>query len=182
MTIYIKKINFYIDKVVGMLNQTIAASTIFLGVFVAFVNVISRYLFNSSITWAAELTIYLFIWSTFFGSAYCFKTNSHIGITILLDKLPPNMIKLFSIMSHIITFLFLISIAYLGILYIGIIEGKMTDDLGVPMWIPYMVVPIAFFSASYRVLEKIFETVYTPADKILLSSETNMILNEKNGK
>jgi len=49
----------FIDKLIGFINKNIAVIGITGGVVLAFVNVVARYIFNSSLTWAAELTNYL---------------------------------------------------------------------------------------------------------------------------
>ena len=54
-----------IGKTIGFVNQSIAAIGIAAGIFLAFVNVVVRYVFDGSLTWAAELTIFLFLWSVF---------------------------------------------------------------------------------------------------------------------
>lgn len=74
-----------IDLIVGTINQTIAVYGMVLGVLLAFVNVVLRYVFDMSLPWAAELTNYLFIWSALFGAAYGFKQGAHISITLLIE-------------------------------------------------------------------------------------------------
>ena len=76
-----------IDKIISFITQSISAIGISAGVALAFGNVVVRYVFDGSLTWAAELTTYLFLWSTFFGAAYCFKEDAHISIDILLQMM-----------------------------------------------------------------------------------------------
>ena len=52
---------------------------------------------------------------------------------------------------------------------------SMSVDLGVPEWVPMLVVPIAFLGASYRAGEKIFQIAMTPADKVIVNNEAEMI-------
>ena len=54
----------------------------------------------------------------------------------------------------------------------------MSIDLEAPMWIVYLVIPIAFFLAGIRVLEKLYYVIKTPSDKILRQSEAEMVLSE----
>ena len=68
-----KKFFQIIDIIVSTINQTMAVLGLSLGVLLAFINVILRYAFDMSLTWAAELTNYLFIWAALFGAAYGFK-------------------------------------------------------------------------------------------------------------
>lgn len=168
------------SKIIGFINQSIAAFGISAGVALAFYNVVARYVFNTSLTWASELTIFLFLWSVFFGAAYCFKEDAHISISILLDLVSPPVAKAMMILSHTITFVFLAAVAYYGYEYLLLVIDleEMSIDLEIPMWIPYLVIPMAFASAAYRVAEKIVYIVVTPADKVKIMSEAEMILAE----
>jgi len=169
-----------IDKFIGFINQYIAAFGISGGVMLAFGNVVARYGFDSSLTWASELTLYLFLWSTFFGAAYCFKQDAHISVNILIEKVNSNTAKILMLVSHTITFVFLFAVAYYGYQYVLFVYEfeEISVDLEVAMWIVYLVIPISFFFASYRVGEKIVEIIKTPAKDVLKHSESEMILEQ----
>jgi TRAP-type transport system small permease protein len=47
-----------------------------------------RYGFNSSIDWADEIARLTFVWSIFLAIALGIKTGSHIGIEVLVARLP----------------------------------------------------------------------------------------------
>ncbi len=181
-----------VDKILGSINKSIATFGIAAGVVLAFVNVVARYGFNGSITWASELTNFFFIWSAFFGAAYCFKKDSHISVTIFMERLPAPLMKALMILSHIVVIVYLIAVAYYGYKYLLLeIELEevsvdlvvpqiswlgMEDDWAVPMWIPYSVIPLAFASAALRVFEKLIEIIKTPAELARRESEAEMIL------
>lgn len=170
----------FIDKIIGLINRYIAAFGISGGVALAFGNVVARYVFDSSLTWASELTVYLFLWSTFFGAAYCFKQDAHISVNMLLEKVSPDTAKMLMLVSHTITFIFLFAVAYYGYKYVLFVHEleEMSVDLEMAMWIVYLVIPISFFFASYRVGEKIVEIIKTPAEDILKQSESEMIVQQ----
>jgi len=169
-----------LDKTISFINRYIAALGISAGVALAFGNVVARYAFDSSLTWAAELTVYLFLWSTFFGAAYCFKQDAHISINILLEKVKPKTAKALLILSHSITFIFLFAVAYYGYEYVMFVDEmeEISVDLEVPMWIVYSVIPISFFFAAFRVAEKIYEVIKTPAEEVVQKSEAEQIIAE----
>ncbi len=175
-----KRLFVLIGTTIGWINQSIAAFGIAAGVALAFYNVVARYVFDSSLTWASELTIYLFLWSTFFGAAYCFKQDAHISISVLLDKVSPRTAKGLMLLSHVITFVFLVAVAYYGYRYLLLVVEleEMSIDLEIPMWIPYLVIPAAFALAAYRVGEKIVYILMTPAEEVRSKSEAEMILAE----
>jgi TRAP-type C4-dicarboxylate transport system permease small subunit len=50
-----------------------------------------RYLFNSSIDWADELSRLCFVWSIFLAIPLGLKGGGHIGIEMLATRLPPSL-------------------------------------------------------------------------------------------
>jgi len=168
-----------ISKTIGFINQSIAAFGITAGVAVAFTNVVARYAFDASLVWATELTIFLFLWSAFFGAAYCFKKDAHIAVTILLDVMPSKIAKAMLLLSHTITIIFLLAVAYYGyeyLLLVADIDERSIDLWDMPMWIVYLVIPIAFFFSSYRVGEKIVQIIRTPHEEVVAESEAEQVL------
>ncbi len=170
-----------VSKTIGHINQKIAVVGIVAGVFVAFINVVARYVFDASFTWATELTIYLFLWSVFFAAAYCFKKDAHIAVTIVLDLMPDRVAKIMLIISHLITFIFLCAVAYYGYEYLletMEFDERSIDLWDIPMWTIYSVIPISFAFGAYRVAERIHAILNTNHHKILKESEAEMVLAE----
>ena len=170
----------YLLKVVVQISKAITAFGIAAGVTLAFVNVVARYLFEFSLTWAGELTIYLFLWSTFFGAVYCFKKDAHIAVDVFLLKAPPKVSKVLSILTLLIAFVYVGAISYYGykyvLLYIDL--GEMSVDLDIPLWIPYVAVPISFAFSAIVLIYKIVDTIKTPAKKLYKKSEAQVVLEE----
>ncbi len=170
-----------ISTVIGFINRSIAIIGITGGVAIAFSNVVARYAFNASLVWATELTIFLFLWSVFFGAAYCFKKDAHIAVTVILDIVSSRTAKVMLLISHIITFIFLLTVSYFGYEYLFLVielDERSIDLWDMPMWIIYLVIPISFLFASYRVAERIQVILTTPHDKIVKESEAEMVLSE----
>jgi C4-dicarboxylate transporter DctQ subunit len=178
------KILKFIDILIGLINEFIAAFGISAGVFLAFINVIARFVFHKGIDWAFELTNYLFIWSALFGAAYCFRKECHIKVTLLIDLLPSFLTKYTTILAKTITLIYLLAVSYFGYLFIfdpdfGLkASGEISVDLNIPMWIPYLALPLSFLSAAYRVSQKIIELIKTPPEEIRQVSEHEMIIEE----
>lgn len=175
-----KKFFEIIDILVGTINKTMAVVGLSLGVLLAFVNVILRYVFDMSLTWAGELTNYFFIWSALFGAAYGFKQGIHISVTLLIGIFPPFIGKLFVLFAHFITITYLTVISYFGYqLVLMLIDfEEVSVDLQIPMWIPHLVLPIAFGLAAYRVAEKIYEISKMDSKDVIKNNEHELIINE----
>lgn len=66
---------------------------------ITFVNVVLRYLFNSSLIWGLELTLILFAWLVILGVSYAFKKTAHLGVDALINIAPPSSRRLLAIIS-----------------------------------------------------------------------------------
>ena len=168
-----------ISKIIGFINQSIAVIGITGGVAIAFTNVVARYVFDASLVWATELTIFLFLWSAFFAAAYCFKKDAHIAVTIVLDVVPSHIAKPMLLISHTVTIIFLIAVAYFGyeyLLLVNEIDERSIDLWDMPMWVVYLVIPVAFSFAAYRVGEKIVQIIKTPHNEVVAESEAEQVL------
>ena len=71
-----------------------------------FSNVIARYIFNDSILWALELTVFLFAWMVLLGASYAIKKNSHLGVDILINVLSPHKRRVLGLIAVFFCLLF----------------------------------------------------------------------------
>ena len=54
---------------------------------------IFSWLSGMDVSWAQELTIYLFIWMAKFGAAYGVRTGIHVGVDVLVMRMAPARAK-----------------------------------------------------------------------------------------
>ena len=170
-----------LDKIVQGILIFLTSFTIFAGVLLAFINVAVRFIFDKSIEWAFELTSYLFIYSALFAAAYLFRKGAHIKVTIILDKLPNILAKIVIILVDLLNLLYLLIIAYFSYVYIfdpelGVkASGEVSVDLGIQMWIVYLILPISAIFGIFMVLFKLKDDLLTPANKIRVKEEKEFI-------
>jgi len=74
---------------VDRIEETLIASLLGLMTAVTFANVIARFVFNSNILWALELTVFTFGWLVLLGASYAVKKHAHLGVDAILNMLPP---------------------------------------------------------------------------------------------
>ena len=88
--------------------------------------------------------------------------------------------KFLTLITLIISAIYVGSIAYFGyqyvLLYIDL--GEMSVDLDIPLWIPYVVVPISFAFSAIIIAYKLIEVLKTPADELKLKGEAEMVLED----
>lgn len=71
-------------------------------VILVFGNVLLRYAFDTGITWSEEMSRFLLIWMTFLGAVGALKDNDHLGVDMLVKKLPLNGKRAVFVLSNVI--------------------------------------------------------------------------------
>jgi len=170
-----------IDKIIQGILIFLTSFTIFAGVLLAFINVAVRFLLDKSIEWAFELTSYLFIYSALFAAAYLFRKGAHIKVTLLLDKLPDTFAKMVIILVDLVNLLYLGIIAYFSYIFIfdpdlGVkASGEVSVDLGIHMWIVYLILPISAIFGILMVIFKLKDDLLIPAKFLRVKEEKEII-------
>lgn len=126
-----------------------AAATLML-----FINVVLRYVFDTGLFWVLELVQYLFAWVVLIGAAHGVKVGIHLGIDILLNRMPTHIRKATLILSVISCITFVAIVDYQAFVYtIKIYQwGDLTEDLQIPQWIPYTAIPVGLSLMLYHFL------------------------------
>lgn len=93
--------NRWIDRACRGLEAVIAAMLAFMVVLV-FGNVVLRYLFNSGITVSEEVSRWLFIWMTFLGAIVALREHGHLGVDMVVQRLPAWAKKLCLALGHVL--------------------------------------------------------------------------------
>lgn len=122
-----------------------AASLLFMGgVAVSLYGVFTRYVLNAPKAWVTEIFEFLLVWAIFIGFGMALKDNRHIQVELLFDKLPLGLKKIVAGISNIIGAGFSFYLAYSSIELITLSKEQAitTIDVGIPLWITYLVLPI----------------------------------------
>lgn len=170
------KVFEFLDRWLDKINIFIMSIMMAVATIVAFINVVLRYGFNMSLTWAGELTSYLFIWSVLFGTAYGFKIGMHLGVTALIQRLKPKTAKNLLTFSLCVVFIFLLILVKWGYDFIRFnyeLE-QVSVDLHIKFWIIYLCVPITMIISAYQILMKIVKIIKMPAEEF----SYNMVMKE----
>ena len=131
-------------RIVNALEEGIIALLFAAMTLVTFAQVVARYVFNSGMVWALELTQYLFAWLVLFGMSYGVKVHAHLGVDAfvrLFPERPRRIMGLAAVAAGLIyaIILFIGSWQYVAKLHkIGI----RSEDLPVPQWLPMIILPI----------------------------------------
>lgn len=83
------------------LDLYIGAISFVVMVLLIVINVILRYIFRMGISWAEELTLILFTWSTYFGIVAAARYDKHVKVDILYNMFPKVVQKTIDIITEI---------------------------------------------------------------------------------
>ena len=137
------------------------------------VPVLQDYLLRIDMSWAQEAATYMFVWMAKFGAAYGVRFGTHVGVDVLVRRLPPEKAR----------WLILTGLAG-GALFTGIVgtlgadfvwrngfhyslythlglnvgdtpEGPTTPDMELPTWIVYACVPLGSWLMCFRFIQVI---------------------------
>ena len=131
-------------RVVNALEEGAIALLFAAMTLVTFSQVVARYVFNTGVVWALELTQYLFAWLVLFGMSYGVKVHAHLGVDAFVRLFAEGARRIMGLMAVAAgliyaTILFVGSWQYVGKLYKIGIES---EDLPIPQWVPMVILPV----------------------------------------
>lgn len=133
-----------LKNIVLNLDAIITCVTLALCTILVNANILTRFLFDTPIYWSEEVATSLFIWTVFLGSAYAYRTHSHLGVDILVKLLPEKAKKSLGFVISIIEILVLTMLFVISAQYVMNSWHRVTDVLMMPRWYFAIAVPIGF--------------------------------------
>lgn len=103
--------------------------------------VVNRYLFGHPLVWTEEVSRHLMIWLVFLGAALVYRRGTHIGITLLPERLPPTGRMLVQLLAAIILGLFFCLMTIYGWELVERTMQQRTSALRYPMGYAYAALP-----------------------------------------
>jgi C4-dicarboxylate transporter DctQ subunit len=177
------------------LEETVIAILLGLMTLITFANVVARYVFNSNILWALEVTVFLFAWLVLIGISYGVKKSFHLGVDVLIDLMSPAVRKLMALaaVAACLAFSLLLlkgswdywypfatSRAFLetedvpmpGFLQFTadwLNEGERYEKM--PRFIPYFALPLGMALLTLRYLQIAWQVITDKTDSVIASHE-----------
>lgn len=147
----LRRINRIADALTRFLCVGLGA-VIFL---IAFVQVVFRYVLNSSLFWAEEAVIYAMVWLAFLGSSLLLQDWSHIGINALLRVVSPRARAALVFVVHAAMLLFLVFLVYYGTTtaLFGFSRRSVTMDIST--WWIKLAIPLSAALMGLHLIERL---------------------------
>ena len=191
-----------LGRLVDEIEETSIAVCLGLMTLITFANVIARYVFNSNILWALEMTVFLFAWLVLMGASYGVKKHIHIGVDVVINMVSPSTRKTLALIAvtACLAFSILLLIGSWNYWYPFATERVWLETEDIPMpqifaslgawinegeayekiprFIPYLALPIGMALFTFRFLQLALKIIRGDIDKIIASHEVEEELQE----
>ena len=146
-------------RILNLIESALSGIFFLFGIAISLYSVFMRYVVGSSQSWATEIYTMLLVWAIFIGFSTALKEDKHIAIEILYDKSGPKMRKFSQAITLLVGIAFSIFIFWTGLEMALTAYGQeiKTIDLGFPIWINYLIMPIAGILLLIRFCEKAYK-------------------------
>jgi len=160
-------------KILDRLEEWIISLMLLAMTALTFTQVVMRYVFNSGLSWALELTTVFFAVMIFVGISYGVRVGSHIGVDALVKMLGPQPRRAISILAV------LLSLLYIGLVLTGASQYvlKMRDvgiefeDMPIQRWQVLAVMPLGYMLTGWRFLQILSGLITGKTDSLHLADE-----------
>jgi len=160
-------------KFIKHLDEWIIALLLAAMTLLTFSQVVMRYVFNSGLTWAVELTGIMFAWMIFIGISYGVRVGAHIGVDAVVKLLSPKYRRLVSILAVLMSLVYAGMIIYGSMFYVLKMKsaGIELEDLPIPMWTVRAILPIGFILLVLQFLPVLLNLLRGRSDSLHLADE-----------
>lgn len=140
------------------LEESVLVVTMAVMVLIMFVQSTSRYVTGTSFSWGSELAQYLHIWQIWIGASLAVRVQAHVRVDVFINLLPPKIRRYLNFLGLLCWFFFAGFLAYEGSKYVMevLATGQTSPSLHVPMWIPYLAIPIGGSLMIIRLIQQLY--------------------------
>ena len=151
-------------KILKNLDAYFAGFMFAITLVVVVVNVFTRKFANYIIPWGEEVATTCFVYTTFVGAAWCLRTHQHVGVDLLVDKLPAGARKIVHIITDLIILVTNGYITWLSYQFVASSSVKTMPILKISsVWLNSALI-LGFGLMTIYSLMNLIRTIREPAD------------------
>jgi C4-dicarboxylate transporter, DctQ subunit len=147
------RVSYWINRLSNALHQVAKWFLIVAGAamsVIVFMQVFFRFVIYIPFPWSEESARYLMVWMGMVGAAVAMRHGRHIGVTVLIERLPPRVSRFLSPIIGLSMVVFLAVMAKEGFRLAVKNAAQYSPAMNLPMLIPYLAIPIG---AALMILE-----------------------------
>jgi len=114
--------------------------------------VISRYLFDFSISFVNAAAKILLVWFFLLGAGIALRHGAHVGFELLLTHLAPKRRRLIVLTGEFLALLFFIEMVWGGIVSLGPAFQQTEPGLGISLVWAFLAIPVGFLLLIYHMV------------------------------
>jgi TRAP-type C4-dicarboxylate transport system permease small subunit len=123
--------------------------------------VVSRFVLRAPSSFTEELAGFLLIWIGLLGAAYCLRTGSHLGIDLLVTRLPGGARRAARLLAHALVAAFALSTMVIGgllLVRLAFELHQISAAMGIRVGFVYLALPLAGTLMAVFSIESIVKT------------------------
>jgi len=134
-----------------------AGAMLVASVAINFVNIIGRYVFSVSISWAEEAMLFLMIGCVFLGAGPVGYLGRHIRMDVVVLLLPPRLRKALDVLSELVTIATCIMLAIFAWPVVNMLAelDQRSDTANIPLVIPQSALPLGLLLMAFLIAAKL---------------------------
>lgn len=154
-------------------EESVLVFTLVAMVFLIFIQVVGRYAFGSAPSWTEELARYIHIFQVWVGASYAVKTRDHIRVGAFIERFEGLPRKILETIGIVIWFCLALFLAIYGteLVLTSFQNGQVTPALQMPMWVPFIAVPLGAAGMAIRLvgqIVKVWRGDYEQSEEIVV--------------
>jgi len=163
------------------LGATLAGVILVVVVFLVIYGVLLRYVFRTPGAWSIELPSFMFLAITALALAYVHRLRGHIGVELLVMRLPQRIQRVLSIVGSIALLIYAGFIAWAGWLkaWDHLQHGERSVAIGVPLFAVQIILPIALLLLCLQALVEISKEVTELRAKRAMTDNQETTVSER---
>jgi C4-dicarboxylate transporter DctQ subunit len=141
-----------VDALLAVL-RTAAGMMLVASVGINFFNIIGRYVFSISISWAEEAMLFLMIGCVFLGAGPVGYLGRHIRMDVVVLALPPRARKFFEIFSDLVTIATCVMLAVFAWPVVSMLAeiDERSNTANIPLVIPQSALPLGLLLMAFLI-------------------------------
>ncbi|MEG3637815.1 TRAP transporter small permease [Magnetococcus sp. PR-3] len=197
-----------IARFMARLEENALALLLISMTFLVFLEVVLRFVFNTGLEWAQEVTLHVSAWFVLFGASYGIKVGAHIGVDAVVRILKPEVRRIVSLVALALCLFYCALFLYGGWIYlakmykigitmedtrlaIGLVEMLSVnmqeflkldvEDPLVPLWFAHAPIVVGFVLLVFRFLQLGINLWTGKADSFHFADEAKEVLEHDLG-
>jgi TRAP-type transport system small permease protein len=114
--------------------------------------VISRYVFNFSISFVNAAAKFLLVWFFLLGAGIALRQGAHVGFELLLTKLAPARKRIVVLVGEFLALVFFVEMVWAGLHALGPALNQTEPGLGISLVWAFLAIPVGFALLIYHMV------------------------------